>query len=79
MSDCRFCSQSLAHSPRSPVLWLLTVIITNGSNCKMSPMPPSEKMSSVFDLLKDHANILEYHGIENHRGIECARTSLSGH
>jgi len=45
--------------------------IYNHSRCHVAHIPPDQKIGSVFDLLRDHANLLEYDGIEMHRGIQC--------
>jgi len=45
--------------------------IVNRTKCFARSMSPLEKMSSVFDLLKEHQSMLQYEGIEHHRGIAC--------
>jgi len=45
--------------------------IFNGSFCSVSHVTPGMLQTSVFDLMREHATMVKYQGIEYHRGIPC--------
>jgi len=45
--------------------------IINGTQCTMRAISPTERMESVFDLLRKHRDRLRYRGIHESRGILC--------
>jgi len=45
--------------------------IFNGSSCVVHNLPPTIKMHSIFDMLRDHMPQLVYQGHYDARGVRC--------
>jgi len=45
--------------------------VINGSKCVMNNISPTERMESVFDMLREHRHILRFRGILEARGVIC--------
>jgi len=60
--------------------WLTTLLdfsthqrysIINGTQCTARVISPTERMESVFDLLRHHRDRLRFRGVQESRGILC--------